>query len=186
MYRPVPGGAPGGAFLSFPPNSSKINQSHPARGPECSGAATAPRPTTKAIPIMMDFFLQTDNLILEGVILVSAAGLMLPLFTKKLYAPAVSPKAVIDLINKEDAVVIDVRGAAEFKRGHIAKARNVPADQMAKAVSGLDKARPVVLCDQSGAVARMVSRLLKSMGFEKVYLLEGGIDAWKKENLPLA
>lgn len=134
---------------------------------------------------MIDFLTTPSNFLLLLVILVSGAGLILPLLNGKAFGTPVNPKGAITLINRDKALVIDLRGEAEFKRGHVTKARNIPADQMAKAVKTLDKTRPVVLVDQGGDVSRYVSRLMKGMGFETVYVLEGGLDAWNKEGLPL-
>lgn len=99
----------------------------------------------------------------------------------------VSPTGATQLINREDAVVLDVRSASEFQDGHIAGARNVPADALEQHRAQLEKLanRPVVVCCMAGPRSNKVAGWLTANGFEHVYLLSGGVRAWQSENLPL-
>lgn len=99
----------------------------------------------------------------------------------------VSPTQATQLINREDAVVLDVRSMNEFQEGHIGGARNVPFDALEKHRAQLDKLadRPVIVCCTAGARSPKAAGWLTAHGFESVYLLAGGIRAWQSENLPL-
>lgn len=99
----------------------------------------------------------------------------------------VSPTQATQLINREDAVVLDVRSANEFQEGHIAGARNVPADSLEQQQKQLDKLRkrPLIVCCNAGPRSSRIAAWLASQGFEPVYVLDGGIRAWQSENLPL-
>lgn len=99
----------------------------------------------------------------------------------------VSPTQATQLINREDAVVLDVRSANEFQEGHIGGARNVPADALEQHKKQLEKLkdRPVIICCIAGPRSTKVAGWLTANGFERVYLLAGGIRAWQSENLPL-
>lgn len=99
----------------------------------------------------------------------------------------VSPTQATQLINREDAAVLDVRSANEFQEGHIAGARNVPADALEQQKKQLDKLkdRPVIVCCIAGPRSTKVAGWLTANGFDRVYLLSGGIRAWQSENLPL-
>lgn len=99
----------------------------------------------------------------------------------------VTPGQATQLINREDAVVLDVRSAGEFQEGHIAGAKNLPADALEQQGRQLDKLRdrPVIVCCIAGPRSSKVAGWLTTQGFERVFLLAGGIRAWQSDNLPL-
>ena len=92
----------------------------------------------------------------------------------------------MSLIN-EGAVVLDVRAAAQFDKGHILDARSVPsADLDAKAPS-LEKYKdtPVIVYCDNGMASGKTADALRSKGFSRVANLRGGLAAWRQENLPV-
>lgn len=91
------------------------------------------------------------------------------------------------LINREDAVVLDVRNAEEFGRGHILGARNVPLAELEKRADDLAKfkARPVIVACESGNRSLGAAATLRRLGFERVYNLAGGYAAWQQAGLPI-
>ncbi|CAH6636320.1 MULTISPECIES: rhodanese-like domain-containing protein [Pseudocitrobacter] len=92
------------------------------------------------------------------------------------------------LINKEDAVVVDLRQRDDFRKGHIAGSVNLlPAEVKANNVGELDKHKnkPVIVTDASGMQAQESANALLKAGFEQVYVLKEGIAGWSGENLPL-
>ena len=100
----------------------------------------------------------------------------------------VGPAQVTALMNRDDALVIDIRPAAEFKAGHIPNSRHIPAAQLAPEHKQLAaaKALPVILVCKTGQTAAGATKALLQAGFEKVHVLEGGITAWQQADLPLA
>jgi rhodanese-related sulfurtransferase len=92
-----------------------------------------------------------------------------------------------ELINHENAVVIDVRPAADFAKGHIINAINVPAGALSKQLGQLSKYKnqTVIVSCRSGAQSSVARKQLAKEGFEKVYNLKGGILAWQSDNLPV-
>ena len=92
------------------------------------------------------------------------------------------------LINREDAIVLDVRDPAEFAQGHIPSARSFPASDLPRRKSELEKwkNRPLILCCGTGARSSSVLSQLKKDGFEKVFNLRGGIMEWEKAGHPLS
>jgi rhodanese-related sulfurtransferase len=98
-----------------------------------------------------------------------------------------SPVQATLLINREDAVVIDVRDTGEFAAGHIPNARHIPLGDLARRSAELEKlkSRPLILCCQSGARSASALATLKKAGFEKLYNLQGGIAEWEKAGQPV-
>lgn len=98
-----------------------------------------------------------------------------------------TPQGVTYLINKENAVVFDLRDANAYKSGHITGSVNMPAAGIDNNISNMKKykQRPVVLVCSMGQQSVQVMNKLKKAGFENVYILCGGLAAWKKAELPL-
>jgi len=100
---------------------------------------------------------------------------------------AVSAMQAVRLMN-QGALVIDLRSKDLFDAGHIGDARNVPAAQLESQAESLRKWRDknvITYCD-SGANGASAARALIKLGFTKVFNLQGGLNAWVKDNLPLA
>jgi rhodanese-related sulfurtransferase len=104
-------------------------------------------------------------------------------------ANQVSAVQLPQLINQENAVVVDVCQPEEFRKGHIPAAINIPVDQIKEQLGQLEKFRkkdrPIVLSCRSGQRASRAATVLRKNEFERVYTLSGGLAAWEKENLPL-
>ncbi len=98
-----------------------------------------------------------------------------------------SPMDATQLINREDAVVLDVRSGGEFSQGHIVNAVNIPQKSIHEQLSKLDKyrKRPIIMACRNGQCASSVGSTLRKNGFEQVYNLAGGLLAWEGANLPL-
>lgn len=101
---------------------------------------------------------------------------------------ALSPVEATLLINREDAVVVDVRDQGEYVRGHIPNARHMPLAELARRSGELDKVkdRPLILCCASGARSASAMAQLKKAGFEKLYNLRGGLVEWEKAGQPIS
>ncbi len=99
----------------------------------------------------------------------------------------ISPLEATLLMNREDAVTIDVREDQEWATGHIPNARHIAQGQLEKRIQELEKfkSRPLIVCCQSGSRSSSVCSALKKHGFEKVHNLAGGIGAWKEAGLPV-
>jgi len=98
----------------------------------------------------------------------------------------ISANQVIALHNK-GALVLDVRSSEEFAQGHIVEARNIALEQLANSVDTLKKYRekPVIVYCEAGSRSTQAAKLLKAQGFANVFSLQGGLAAWRQDNLPL-
>jgi rhodanese-related sulfurtransferase len=98
-----------------------------------------------------------------------------------------SPSELTALVNREDALVLDVSPTAEFEKGHIAGARGVPLGQLDPEHKLIAKAkdRPIVLVCRTGQASAQAAAKLVKAGFTRVHWLEGGLPAWQQVELPL-
>jgi len=93
----------------------------------------------------------------------------------------------VRLINDRDPLIVDVRTSADFKRGHLLNALNLPIAKIEEQIGqlGKDKARPVlVYCALGSSSVTAVDKLRKN-GFTEAYPLQGGINNWQASNLPI-
>lgn len=97
------------------------------------------------------------------------------------------PAALTALINRDNALVVDLRPAGDFDKGHIPGAKNVLMSQFDPENKKLAPAKslPVVLVCKDGQASGGAAKRLKKAGFEQVYVLDGGIAGWQQADLPL-
>ncbi|HEL3006885.1 TPA: rhodanese-like domain-containing protein [Stenotrophomonas maltophilia] len=99
----------------------------------------------------------------------------------------IKPAELTQLMNAGGTVVVDLSASGDFEKGHIAGSRNAQAGAFGpdhKLVANA-KQSPVVLVCRSGNASETAAKALKKAGFEKVYVLDGGIPAWQQAELPL-
>ena len=98
----------------------------------------------------------------------------------------VSPLQATLMLNREDALLIDVREASEWAAGHIPNSRHIAISQLDKQIHEIEKfkTRSLIVNCQTGNRSSSACNTLKKHGFEKVYNLAGGIGAWRDAGLP--
>jgi rhodanese-related sulfurtransferase len=89
---------------------------------------------------------------------------------------AVDPDRATELI-AGGAELVDVRRPVEFEGGHIAGARNIEMNDLARAAEELPRDRPLVLYCRSGNRSEMAAEALHQAGFD-VHHIAGGLEAW--------
>lgn len=97
------------------------------------------------------------------------------------------PQQLVDMMNHNKSIVIDVRDSNAFKEGHIIGAQNIPGDQFEKRLNKpqMYKNQSIVLVCTNGVQSSKMLKVLRQKGFEKVYQLQGGINAWRAASLPV-
>ncbi|TNC91580.1 rhodanese-like domain-containing protein [Thalassolituus sp.] len=100
--------------------------------------------------------------------------------------PTVSTAEATQMINKEDALVLDIRDKKDFSGGHLAGAMNIPYASLANRLGELDphKKRPIILICKTGQTVGMAGKMLREKGFNAVRM-KGGMMEWNTQNLPL-
>ena len=127
-------------------------------------------------------------MLLFGLALASGVMLIWPLVTRSYRTGAeIGAFEAVQLINRRDAVVLDLRDTGEYSAGHISNAKHLPQAQLADRLKELEKhkSRPVIVSCASGSRAPAAAAELRKQGFAEAVALRGGITAWQQAGLPL-
>jgi rhodanese-related sulfurtransferase len=122
-----------------------------------------------------------------GALLAAVVVIAYELYARIQAFAALSSMQAVRLMN-QGAMVIDLRGKDLYDSGHIGGARNVPAAELPAYAESLKNWREknlITYCD-NGADGAAAARTLSRLGFTKVFNLDGGLNTWIKENMPLA
>ena len=135
-------------------------------------------------------FLQKSpmNMLLFGSVILSGGMLLWPLVGRFMHpGQEVGPIEAVQLINRRDAVVLDVRNAPEYKSGHINNARHLPEGELDARMKELEKikSKPIIVSCGRGNRSLNVANRLRKLGYPEVFSLRGGIAAWQQANMPL-
>ena len=126
-----------------------------------------------------------DNWLLIALACVSGALLLWPLLRDRSGGPSVSTLAATQMINSRHAQVVDVRAPDQFAAGSVPSARNIPLGELGQRSGELRKDRPVILVCNQGRNAHGAASKLRASGIGEVYVLAGGVAAWREAGLPM-
>ncbi|MCC8997201.1 MAG: rhodanese-like domain-containing protein [Nitrosomonas sp.] len=132
------------------------------------------------------FLLRLENLIFVITAAVSGFMLLWTLISQR-GIKEIDTRVAVQLINYENALIVDVRDDSEFATGHLPNSKHIPTEKMEERWSELEKYKdkPIVVIYRGGVRSTNASHILRKNGFPKIYNLMGGIDAWKRANLPI-
>ncbi|MDR3477183.1 MAG: rhodanese-like domain-containing protein [Gammaproteobacteria bacterium] len=137
---------------------------------------------------MQDFitFLQLHWVLSATFVVVIFALLIIEFIKQKQSATQLSPSQLTQMMNHEDAVVVDLRSSILFADGHIIGAQSIPFTELNQKIKKLDKfkSKPIVLVCLTGAEAPRAAITLKDSGFN-IHTLAGGMRAWREADLPV-
>lgn len=122
--------------------------------------------------------------------LVGAFAVLLALFVRNEMSrggATISAQELVQLVNSEDAVVVDVREKTEFDQGHIVDAINIPHGSLEARLEELNKYKdkPLVITCKMGQHSGSAGTMLRKAGFENVSRLRGGITEWRGQSMPV-
>jgi rhodanese-related sulfurtransferase len=129
-----------------------------------------------------------NNLALSSAWMVVAIALIVTQFRLSALAPkSLSTQMLTNMVNREDAIVVDVRPQAEFNKGHIHGARNIPLSKLKENLKSLEKYEntPIIMVCANGITVASACSTLKKAGFQQVNKLAGGMGSWVGDNLPV-
>ncbi|WP_295551445.1 rhodanese-like domain-containing protein [Limnohabitans sp. Rim8] len=124
-----------------------------------------------------------DNWMLLAMALASGLALLLPVLNK---GSGVDPQAMVQLMNRDKAVVLDVCEPDEFARGHVIGAKNLPLGQLEDKLPQVvkNKSAHVIMVCQVGARSARAAATARKLGYENVQSLSGGLRAWTAASMP--
>ncbi len=128
-----------------------------------------------------------NNIMLVAVAGISGAMLVWPYLRRGTGGPWVSTLEATQMMNRDDALVLDVREPVEFSSGHLLGAKNVPLANLQARAGELDKykSKPVIVNCTDGSRASKAATLLRASGFSNVVNLSGGFAGWQQAGLPV-
>lgn len=136
---------------------------------------------------------QLIEFITNHILLFSALVIVLVLIAQNLLAnrggkQSVAPLKATEMINREDAIVVDIRPIGDFNNGHIINARNIPTSALKNQLKQLEKhkGKPIIVVCRSGAQSSAACKTIRDAGIEPVYNLQGGMMAWQSDGLPIS
>lgn len=138
----------------------------------------------------MDQFITftSNNAMLVIAIVIVSLMLIHSIFGEKLRGySSVTPAQSTQMINRDDALILDVREDKEYSEGHIINSVHIPLSNLKTRLNDLakHKSKKVIVACRSGHRSSQACANLKKEGFEQVFNLKGGVMAWESANLPL-
>ncbi len=128
------------------------------------------------------------HLALSSAWLVVAIVLAITQFRQMAAAPkSVNTQMLTNMVNRENGVVIDIRPQADFNKGHIHGAINIPQSKVKDKLADLEKYKntPIIMVCANGISVIGACNILKKSGIEQVFKLTGGMNSWVGDNLPV-
>jgi rhodanese-related sulfurtransferase len=135
----------------------------------------------------MDFFTNTNNLLLLATLLTSGLALALPQILGRLNKQLLSVHESVQWVNQRQAQILDIREANEFKAGHIPNSKHLPLSELDSGLkqAKIDSNKPIILVCLTGNKSNTALAKLKKAGCKEVMSLEGGVSAWNQAGMPL-
>jgi len=127
----------------------------------------------------------TNHVELTGIFVALLAALW---FTEKSRSGrSISPQEATLMLNRDEAVIVDVRDKKDYNEGKISGSVHIPFGNLKERVSELEKYKDkqIVLVDKMGQHSGMAGKTLQAAGFENVCRMTGGISEWSNSNMPL-
>ena len=133
------------------------------------------------------------DFIASNFVLFAALGIIIALIVRMEIKRAlrgfksVTPAEAVRFINKEDALVLDIRESNELSQGSIRGARHLALSVLKQRLEELQEyiEKPVIAYCKAGNRSTQACEILKKNNFSNVMSLKGGLEAWKMDNLPV-
>ncbi|MDD2769253.1 MAG: rhodanese-like domain-containing protein [Methylococcus sp.] len=137
---------------------------------------------TRLLEFLGNHWMMTSALLVVTVLLIQ--DLLESLFRKH---KVITPTGAVQLMNTDEALIIDVREAAEFAEGHVEGAYHIPLAKLGERVTEIaqHKNAPVIVTCQQGTRSPAACKTLTKAGFSQVYEMRGGMLAWSDSNYPI-
>ena len=98
----------------------------------------------------------------------------------------ISSQKLILLSNQDESLIVDLRDSESFNAGHITASINIPLGDLPRRINEINhNEKSIILVCETGGSSPNAGETLKKEGYEDIYILRGGINQWKMDNLPL-
>ena len=126
-----------------------------------------------------------NHLFLSAMWVITLGAIMM--YHQRTGASSIGPQKAVMLINRQGAVVVDVREKKDFDTGHIVDSINIPLAKLKQRLSELrkHKEKPVVVVCKLGQHSSDAAKTLQESDYAEVFRLSGGLTEWKAQSLPL-
>lgn len=134
---------------------------------------------------MADFFVfLSEQYVLFSILALLVAGFIV--LEKKRAGAVLSHHEVTRMLNRDEAILLDVRDSKDYKVGHIASAVNIPFAKLKDRLIELEKhkQKTIVVADKVGQQTGASVKILTEAGFEAARM-QGGMVEWQNQNLPV-
>ena len=134
----------------------------------------------------MDFFL--DSIFLIILVIVSGLLLIFPNILSGGKGKTITSKNSVLMMNRQPSFLIDVRNEKDFNSGHLQNATNIKVEEIPEKINIIKKhsKKLIVVYCQKGIRSEQAVNILIKLGLDNVVSIEGGLNAWIKEQLPIA
>ena len=85
-----------------------------------------------------------------------------------------------ELIEQQNAHVIDIRDDASFEKGHIENARLINNNNVHEFIDSADPEQPLIVCCYHGNMSQGTAEYFSELNFTSTYSLDGGYSAWAR------
>jgi rhodanese-related sulfurtransferase len=132
------------------------------------------------------FLTDYTNLVLIAALVVSGGLLLWPALSGR-GRGGLSAAQATQLINRRNAVIVDLRPAADYALGHLPSARHLEFAELQAKIGQIakNKGNPVLLVCQNGLQSNKASRVVREAGYTEVHVLQGGLNAWQQAGMPV-
>jgi len=135
---------------------------------------------------MAQFFEFIGNHLYLSFMWVVTLGVII-MYHRRTASSSVGPQQAVMLINRKEAIVVDVREKKEFESGHIVDSINIPMTKLKQRITEVwkYKDKPMVVVCKLGQHSGQAAKILQEAGHADVVRLAGGLTEWKAQSLPL-
>lgn len=134
----------------------------------------------------MDFLFYQNSIYFLIFLLVAGGLLLYPLLRQQGKGnTGLTVKEAVNLVNRENAIFVDLRPLESYRGGSIPSARHLPAADFEQKAGTLPRNKPLILVCDNGREAAKMAGVLRGKNTENVYTLAGGMGAWKADGMPV-
>jgi rhodanese-related sulfurtransferase len=135
---------------------------------------------------IIDFLFAPDQLLITGTLAILIGLFFASIINDKFKKyQVIGVNGAINLMDSNDLIILDVREDKERKSGYIENDMHIPLKQVKAKLSTIDNSKNILVYCRSGSRSGHIAGLLCNNNFEKVFSLQGGLQAWEKANLPI-